>query len=190
MRIEDGKGRGYFAEVDENHHVLVKAFTASAQSRASQEDGSAYQVLSGAVDIATSAQEILLLKNTSETKNVIITYIRVETIGAAAATETAFLTVNLGGVYTSGGDAVTPVNVNTGSSSVADVVAYSGTTAIVASGYSEIDRYYEANNQITYNKEGAVVLDTNGVLSINHIGSDTNGAIHARISFYMTEKES
>jgi len=188
-RICDGTGTGFEARVDHNNRLSVEASVRSAQSRVSLEDGKTFQVVSGLIDVTTTDQELLLIKNNSKSTKLVITYIRIMTAGVADWNATASFRTYIGnGSYTSGGDVITPVNMNTSSGAQAlDFDFYSGTTPIVADAGSEIDRNHCANSMCAYNKEGALVIAPGGMITINHIGSTVAGSAYARVSFYLTE---
>ncbi len=190
MRIESGGGTPYEAAVNEKLRLLTEASTSSAQSRASFDDGKAFQVSTVPVTVTDTDQEILILKNNSRDDYVVITYIRLMSAGVAAWNVGGYFTLNVGGDYTSGGSEVTPTNVNTGSGLTSlDLACYDGNTPIVLSGtQTEIDRNYCANEMQTYNKEGSLVIAPGGLFSINHIGSTVAGSVYSRISFYLREK--
>ena len=191
MIITDGTGSGgYSARVDSKNRLYTNTASTSVQSESSLHGGKAFQVVSGPVDVTAANQEILLIKNASTNLNLVVTYIRVQTANVAVAGEVAFSSVNLGGIYTSGGTAVTPTNMNTSSGvTTGAALFYSGATAIVASGYAEIDRNYSANTEVIYNKEGSIVIAPGGILSVNFIGSSTDGVVYARASFYLHDVE-
>lgn len=142
---------------------------------------------SGLIDIATSEKTVLVITNTSPTKKLVVTYLRLSSIGADAASSTAFFAIKVSGIRSSGGTAVTPVNMFAGSPKEAPATAYEGSgTDIVMNGSElEIDRNYTANAMQSYGKEGVLILDTNQSVSVTHIGSTVAGKAYARISFYM-----
>lgn len=190
MKIQDGTGSGSFAKIDNENHIHVRAVTVSLQHKVSSQANNSFQV-SSAKAIDTSSQNILLLKNASDTKDIVITYIRIATAGAAATNSTAFFTINVGGDYASGGTPVTPTNMYVGSSVDADGTFYDATASdIVLSGTQvEIDKAYEANTELNYNKEGSLILPKNSILVISHIGSTIAGVAHTRVSFYYEQRE-
>jgi len=185
--IQDGTGQGYLARVDSTNRLSTKTISTAGQNFYSRRNQDAYQV-STQVNIDTSNQPILFLENISSDKHLVITYIRMMSAGAAASNETAYFTINVGGTYSSGGAAISPVNMFVGTAKLADTIAYSGSTPLVLSGFTEIDRSHQANEMVTYNKEGSLVLDTKQAISINHIGSTVAGVAYARISFYFIDK--
>lgn len=182
MKIVDGKGTGSEVEVIDNR-LQVDSIESSAQNIASSKRSSAYQT-SVNLSIASGGKNLLLLKNTSS-KNIVVTYIRLMSIGAAASNESAYFTIEVGGNYVSGGASIEPTNLNVGKVVPAISDCYSGSTAIVDDGsYVEIDRSYEANSMQTYSKKGALVLPKGSSILITHVGSTAAGTAYARIAFY------
>jgi len=186
--IKDGTGNSYLVRIDENNHMAVKAITTSSQNYYSRKNKDAYQV-STQINIAASEQSVLFMKNGSQDKHLVVTYLRMMSAGAAAANENAYFKVSVGGTYVSGGAAITPTNMFVRSAKEALGVFYSGTTPIVTSGFTEIDRNHQANEMVTYRKEGSLVLDTNDALEITHKGSTAAGVAYARVSFYYIDKD-
>jgi hypothetical protein len=189
MRIHDGEGNGPQVGITNKFRMKVEASTRSAQARASIEDGTAFQVIAGDVDIAASEQNVLVIKNNDKTDKIVVTYIRLFSIGAAADNVDAYFTIALGGGYTSGGTALVPKNVNTASGVKAlNIDCYDGTVAVVLSGTQDkIDKTFKMNDMNTYNKEGAVVIAPGGMLTVKHKGSTAAGVASARVSFYLTD---
>ena len=186
MRLEDGTGTGKQAKIDDQNRLFVKAVVVEQQHHISVYAQEAYQV-SADIPIAASEKNLLLIKNTHDTKNMIITFMRVETIGAATAGTAAYFNIKTGGTYTSGGTATVPTNMNVGSS-----VAAQGTfidargSAIVTGGtFTQIDRTYQ--NSTKYEKHGSIVLPKNSSLMISHKGSTAAGQAYCRVSFYYEE---
>lgn len=190
MEITDGTGDGLSAKVDSEKRLHTRAVSVSLQHAISSKDKQTFQATSNKA-IATTSQNILLIKNTSDTKELVISYIRLSTGGAAATNATAFFSVNIGGDYSSGGSAIIPANMYVGSQESANGVFYDATASnIVISGTPvEIDRAYVSETEISYNKEGSLILPKNAVLSIAHIGSTVAGNAHVRVSFYYSKSE-
>lgn len=184
MRIESGTGNGREAAVNTENQLVTDAVVNSLQHHVSHVHSKAFQV-STFVNILASKQTLLNITNDSA-NDMIITYIRLMSIGAAAANSAAFFTLEGGGEYTSGGAALTPVNMNLGQQVVSSANVYSGSTPIVDTGYTEFDRNYEANSMQSYNKDGSVILTRGSSLIATHTGSTAAGVAYARISFYMT----
>lgn len=187
MELKDGTGKGYSAKIDKEHRLHVLSTQEPLQHYISHNDQKAFQV-SANVAIDTTEQTLLLIKNTSDTKDLVITYMRSESVGAAAANVLAYYNIKVGGDYSSGGDVATPTNMYVGAAVAAEGDFYTGGTAIVMSGTPvEIDRSFEANSAIKYSKEGSLIVPKNSVLSISHKGSTVAGNAYCRVSFYYQD---
>jgi len=185
MIIESGTGNGRFAKVNEENQLVTDAVVNSRQHHVSHVHAKAFQVSTN-VNILASKQTIMSVTNDSA-EDLVVTFIRIMSIGAAAASAAAFFTIEGGGEYTSGGAVLTPTNVNIGQQVVSSANVYSGTTTIVDTNYTEIDRNYEANSMQSYNKDGSLVLTRGASLIITHTGSTAAGVAYTRLSFYMSE---
>lgn len=191
MKLEDGTGSGRWAKVDSENRLRVSATSALKQHSVSEEKNLAFQV-SADVAITNSEQNIMLVKNTSDTHNLVVTYLRLQTIGAAAASASAYWNVKLGGDYASGGTALTPTNMFANSAVTATGTFYDGnSSAIVTSGTPvQIDRTYQAANaEVIYDKEGSLILPKNGTLLLTHTGSTVAGQAYCRVSFYYDDHD-
>lgn len=188
MIIQDGQGKGFEAGVNDEHQLLTRAVSESGQHHVSSSKQGAYQVSANLL-IAAAKKNLLLITNNSA-ESLVITYIRLMSIGAAAANVGAFFTLEGGGNYTSGGDVATVVNMNIGQSKVAVGSFLDGGTAIVVdSDFVEFDRNYEANSMQSYNEDGSVILERGASLLITHTGSTAAGTAYCRVSFYFETEE-
>ena len=187
MRIQGSGAESLYANVTE-HGLNVDAVTSSSQYIASHVNSDAYQV-EGTINIAATEKTALVIKNTSATKQMIVTYIRSNSVGAAATNVLAYYNIKLGGEYSSGGTAVIPVNMKADSPKDAPVEAYegSGTDIVMGGTPLQIDRNYISNSMEKYGKEGVLIIPTNSSVSITHKGSTVAGIAYARVSFYMEE---
>jgi len=183
-QIEDGTGSGKLAKVNNENRLLVKAVTSENQHHVSEADHQAYQ-MSADIAIDITEQDLILIKNTSSTRNLIVTFIRLEVASAAAASEDAYFNVEIGGDYASGGTASVPINMNVGSGTSADGEFYdaSGAAIVVSGTWNQIDRTYKDDN--SYNKHGSLILPKNACLKISHKGSTAAGQAYCRVSFYL-----
>ena len=96
MEITNAVGDSVGAKVDSENRLHTRSVSISLQHAISSKDKKTFQVSSDKA-IATSSQNLLLLKNTSNTKELVISYIRISTGGAAATNAAAFFTINIGG---------------------------------------------------------------------------------------------
>ena len=186
LYLGDGTGRGYVAKVDSTNRLSTRTIVTSSQNFISRISQEAYQTF-GTASIDTSEVPVLLLKNTSAEEYIVISYIRIGTASAAAKNENAYFKIMVGGDYVSGGSAMSPVNMYVSTAKEASADAYSGSTPMTISGFSEIDRSYEVD-EIVYNKQGSIILDTSQSIAVSHVGSTAAGTAYARFSFYYIAK--
>lgn len=185
MRILDGTGGGYQAKVTNDNKLSVHAESFSIQAHASIAHKRAFQVHSGEITVSPAGTEGLLqLRNDNTDKTVVITYIRI----GCDETETASAKVEItsGGTWVNG-SAVTPVNMNFTSSRTSGVTVHK---SAVTTGSTLIDmRYISGPGEVTYNKEGAVVLPPGAILNIKITTQQDNVNVYGRCSFIILTDE-
>jgi len=122
MLIEDGKGKGFKAGVNEEHQLLTAAVTQSELEHESEENGSGYNWSSDLINIDAN-DTVLLVKNTSDTP------LHIECVKIANGSTASEFTVHLPTTeVTVTGTTVTGTNLNTGSSNVAEATGASDET--------------------------------------------------------------
>lgn len=189
--IRDGSGSGYLAEVNKKNRLLTTAETESIQHTVSLYDEQAYQVI-GSADLGDTTVVAVHIKNTSTNKDLVVTYIRHQIIGASGGDSFPsvdnYFTLALERTYSSGGSTVTPVNMSSGSGNTADVIAYDSNPVLTGTAKA-VDRWYtKANGDMnTLNKEGSLIVPRNGTLELCYTGDKTSGIIYTRVSFLMKE---
>jgi len=193
LKIKDGTGRGYLAEVGKSGHLHVAAINESIQHEISLKEERAYQII-GTATLANATVVGLHVKNTSETHNLVVTYIRHQIIdpsgGTALPNASNYFRLALGRTLSSGGSTATAVNVHGGSAKTAQITGTMGAPTLTGTA-NEIDRWYtkaEADMN-TFNKEGAVILPPNQTLELSYVGDHTSGTLYTRLSFIEKEIE-
>jgi hypothetical protein len=191
MRVEDGTGTGYNLKIDSNNRAHVLSKSEPVQYTVSKEDGQAYQVI-GTATLASGTVTALHIKNTSETKRLVVNFIRHQVIGPAGGTTlpnaSNYFKIALGRTYDSGGTSVVPVNVNQESGNAADVLVYNNAPTLTGTAL-EIDRWYtkaEADMN-AFDKDGVVILGPQRTLELSYVGDQTSGTIYTRLSFLMED---
>jgi hypothetical protein len=188
-QISDGSGKGYLAKVDSENRLFTYSKSASIQHVISDGDENAYQVV-GSATLSSGTVTVLHITNDDTDKNMIVTYIRHQVIGATGGTafpnSSNYFTIRLTRTYSSGGSAVVPVNVFSGSGKTAKVSCYDSGPTLAGTGL-EIDRWYTKSDgdMNTFSKEGALIIPPNKTMEVSYIGDMTGGVIYARISFIM-----
>jgi len=179
---------GTIAGVSPEHQLLVRAESHSIQHHLSWVEGRAFQAIVTDTGITAQNQTILHLKNIDPTRKLVVTYIRLLDMSSITThvVGNRFM-IGLGDTISSGGDTITPVNMNAGSGVVAAMEAKSD--PVVAGTFTEIDRVYtKAGEQVVYNKSGSLILGLNDTLSIQFLSTGT-GAATARVTFMMLDNE-
>lgn len=167
--IEDGKGRGYAAEVNPENELVVRSIVESEIEHASTE-GNAYSWVSTASDIV-SGETRLYVRNDNETPLIVD---RINFNGSDVICE---WTILLGSATTTPtGATVTGVNLNpTFASVVAQATAFDDETA-VADG-DLIDRVWTPVLNSRQHIMNGIILGINQYIQINQITESASGSV-------------
>jgi hypothetical protein len=188
IKILDGSGSGNTAGVTGEGLLRVQAQTNALQFHHSREHGSSYQVQGDFASVNNSTHSVLHLKNDSATKLVVVTYIRCQFLdyagGTALPNVATYWDFGLNRTVSSGGTAVTPVNMNANSGNAASITA-TDNNPTMAGTFAEFDRYYPTSegDLLAFNEDGALILGQNDTLEIRITSDHTSGVAQARISF-------
>lgn len=191
-QIQDGAGGGKWLKVNEENRALVTSVNQTFQNHHSMSEGEAFQAL-GTATLANATVPVLHLKNTSDTLYLVVTHIRAQLVDAAGGTAypnaSNYWSIRHGRTYSSGGSAITPVNMNTGSTKTAPATVYDSSPTLAGTA-NEFDReYLKAEAEVAHwNKEGALVIAPGGTLEASIVGDHTSGTAKVRISFVMADK--
>lgn len=189
MKIESGTGNGSIAGVSTSNRLLTEGVSISQQHYASKILRSAYQVL-GTASLASGTVNMLHLKNDSVNDSMSVTYVRMDIIdpagGTALPNASNYFQMSFAQTYASGGTLLTPVNMYAGSSNPSNMTVYEGAT--LSGGGVEFDRRYTKSEaeEVSYRKEGSIVIPPGGTVSLSYIGDHTSGTAIARMSFFMS----
>jgi len=182
------KGAGVNAE----GRLLVEALSVSAQQHEAVEHGEAYQVV-GEAQPNNNTVVVLHLRNTSTTRNMVVTFIRVQLIasGGTAFPATAhYVELNYGQEYASGGTAEVATNTNAGSSNVADATVYDNNPTLSGTAVQVDKQFFQSNGDvIVYNKQGSMVISPGKDVDVSVTTDHTTATALARVSFLMVDKE-
>ena len=192
LMIDDGVGQGYSAKVTKRNQLATYTESASIQHYISANQGQAYQVIGDFATVNNSTHTVLHVKNSDSDRVMVVTYIRVNLLDFAGGTSVpnvaTYFDIGFGRTVSSGGTAVTPVNMNRDSGNTASVTA-TDNNPTMAGTFTEIDRHYvQAEGQEwAYNKEGTVILGLNDTIEIRVTSDHTSGVAYARMSFIMLD---
>ena len=179
---------GNAASVLEDGRLTVDSKSSPLQHIVSSEEQQAYQV-QGSVVLINGTTTALHIKNISTTRNMVITFIRMQLVAPVAVVPelATYVTINRNTTI-AGGALVIPENMYLGHSNAAEVVANSGTTPITIGGVAaEFDRWYPASDgdRNTFNKEGVVLIPPQEAINLSMVSGTAGGELHTRISFIM-----
>ena len=158
--IDDGKGSGKSAEVDENNHLVVNSITQTIEHYINHVDGNAFNLLFAATP-ASTGDCFIYMKNTSDDD------FSVEGIWLWLAAD-EYVDVKLDDTGTPvGGSAITPANLS-GSGNTPTGTFQQGNNITGLSGGTTVDRIYHASSQESqsYNFDQDIILRKNGVFTM------------------------
>lgn len=183
MRIEDGAGRGYQAEVSSGLQLQTRALSVSPLHAASLNgDAYAWNAVSADIDAADTA---LLVRNDSDTRYLVIEKVYVY----ADIATTVDIHVIPNSTFTIAGTTVTGVNLNTGSGKVADATARADETGntqgsiICTLATPELTTHQEGQ---WFEPEGGVILSKNSCLGVDIVGD--SAAFECTIIGYFLDR--
>lgn len=192
MIWESGGSPTYVALVNKHGEGKVKSTSSELQHVIAERDGLAFQVIGDFTSVNNSTHTILHIENTSSSKNLYITFNRLQTVdlagGTALPSANTYWQLGYGRTYASGGTAVTPTNTNQYSGKTADAVCY-GNNPTMSGTFVELDRYYiqsEADEQ-SYNKYGALALGKGNTYELRLVSDNTSGTAYCCVSFFYED---
>lgn len=183
-------GDGTLLGITKEHQIKARSESHELQHHVSWFAEEAYQAISVDTGITAATQTLLHIKNTSATKNLVLSFVRMQAITNTASKPVVgeYFEMGLGRTVDSGGTVVTPVNVNALSGKVADAVL-TGIDPTMAGTFTAIDRWYnESNNEQTYNKHGSIILGLNDTFEVRLVSAGTGEAV-VRATFMMLDKD-
>lgn len=189
--ITDGTGNCYGAKVSSNNKLFVVSESWSLQHAISEENQLAFQLLTTS-SLSAGTVVAMHLRNTNETKNMVVTFIRHQIIGAAGGTAfpniSNYFTIASNRKHVSGGVEITPVNVFVNSGITSGILAHNSNPTLTGTPL-EIDRWYTKENgdMNTFDKDGALIVPPGQDIEFSYIGDQTSGTIYTRVSFVMEE---
>ena len=187
MIIESGSGNGKIATVDSDNRLSVVSFGLPFQHLIAKDYNKTFQVL-GEANLASGTVTPVHIKNNTSDKVLVLTYLRWQVIDPAGGTglpsAANYMELGFGPTYSSGGTAVTPVNMSSGSSVISGAVAYEGNPTLSGS-LTVADRWYPLaeGEMFSYNKEGATIILPGATFAMQFTGDHTSGKVIARVSF-------
>jgi hypothetical protein len=172
MIIDDGRGRGYQAGVNETGHVFTRANSEQVHSHNAMHDATTFRIVSA---YSATADDIILYFKSDDVSN----YFRLESIILSSAVAQLW-TIYKVASGTAGGTALTPVNTNFASGKTAEATLYgnAAVTGSLTNGGTFFSGYTPANTAITIEFAGSVLLSVNTAFAID---CNATGAVSCTI---------
>ena len=171
IQIEDGTGTGNKAAVDSEGHLIVDALTLSEISHTSDAHGQAFIWASQTYD-PDAADTVLLIKNTSSTRNLIIT-----DVWFSADVETRVQIHLPTAEVTVAGTTITGVNMNTASGNVAEASAARDETGNTQGDVIWSGETQAANDTYHVDFKSAIHLGQNKSIGVDFVAAATAGDV-------------
>lgn len=193
FQIEDGKGRGKVAAVNEQNQLLTASQSFSLQHVAAKRDGAAYQVIATG-NLTGGTDVILYFKNNDSENHIAITYIRHQVLdvygGSIFPSSDNYFRIAFGRTYSSGGSSVNPVNMNTSSGNLV-VGDFYDSNPVLSGDAQEFDRWYTQTegDMNTFSKDGSIIITNGNTMECSYVGDQSIGIVYVRVSFVTVPAE-
>lgn len=188
--ISDGEGKGFTVGVNDENQLKTLAVSHSIQHHNSRTDGNAYQVLGVFAAVNNETHTVLHLINDSSTRDIVVTYLRLNALGLTGGTAipsiTNYFSIGFGRAVVSGGSIALPANMNQSSGNTAAVTATQNNPTMTGT-FVEVDRSYLETQakENSYYKDGSVIIGVGETMEIQFTSDHTAGLAYARMSFIM-----
>ncbi len=191
LQLLDGSGTGQLAYVTQEGQLQTVSESHSLQHHVSRSNGLAFQVIGSSThSVGGSGGDtytVLHVQNTSSTRWLVVTYIRVQAILPNAGDENDYFSIGFGTEYSLNGGNATPTNMNKQSGNVADATCKQSLddNPITVSGtFTEFDRWYsDGISGMTFDKDGSLILGQNNTLESRFITTQSPATVYTRFTF-------
>ncbi len=186
MKVEDGKGSGFFAEVDGKHRLKTFS-TVLAESQQATRDGNSYTMFTGVINLTSAdLSNLFYIKNTGD-ESFILDIINIK-VGKSTNGVGDFQTVATfnptAGTLISGGSTVVAVNNNFESANILDAVVLSGSEgSTITDGFGATDLLMDEGVQ--ERPGGILPKNTSFSLGIHPPTGNTSVNISISIAVYL-----
>jgi hypothetical protein len=171
VKIEDNAGGGAGLRITDENQAKVQSESHELQHHVSINHGQVYQVIGGITNIASGINTALIIKNTSANLKAIISFIRLQVPGLKTwgtthlPDENTYWQMGRDTLWSSGGVAVEPVNMNFASGNVGDLECYKDGPTVTGT-FQAFDEWYPNHDMMTFNKQGSLILGLNDAIEI------------------------
>lgn len=189
MLIESGTGNGKLAGIDGDNRLLTASFNIPFTHLIAKDYQKTFAVSGTSATLTTGDNSVLLLENDNENSVIVINRVILQTVGVTPSASDYF-TVESDSGYASGGTAVTPVNLSSGSSVTSGAIAYEGNFALTGAP-KVIDSLWTPADKalLDFNLEGGVLVLPGKAVSIGYNTAGAAGFAKASIYFSVVSSD-
>lgn len=188
--IQDGTGKGHQVKVSDENQLVIRGEIHHIQHHFSRIAEQSYQSLSTITIAASGTHVCHHIKNTSSVRFMAISHIRLQGVGFTGLPDpNTYIEIGKGLSYSSGGNAITPSNVNLGSCNVAEVEAYSEPN--LTGTFEGFEKWFvePSAQEERLEKWGSIILQQNDEITIRLVTDKAAGTVKTRISFVMIKND-
>ena len=191
MQIEDGTGKGYGLKIGKEGHLRSVSITNDMPAHISQHEGLSFQCVATHVISGAGTKTVLHIRNDSDTHVLIPTLWLIQLVdpagGTAVPSINTYTTLTFGETYSSGGTALTPVNLNRMSSNIPAATIYHNNPTLTGTA-TEFNRHYIVDEDAyLFDTRDTLVLGRNNTLAIKCVTDHTSGTLLVVLRFSMVE---
>lgn len=132
MILESGTGNGRLVGVDDDNRLLTASFNIPFSHLIAKDYQKTFCVLGESATLSIGSNSVLYLENDNENSIIVIDRFIGQAVGVTAGAGN-YWTLESDSAYSSGGSAVTPFNLSSGSSVTSGAVAYEGSFGLQGS---------------------------------------------------------
>ena len=189
-QIIDGTGTGKKLKINSRNQAAVASVSVEEVTHVSSVDGLAFQFHSERTFLAALTWEnVCHLEYTGEYRLQIDSIMFSREDVTLASTGQAVVELMSNVVYTSGGAATLPINLNLGSSNVSDTTFYSGSTTMVLDATAEEEILDIAiNTNHNHQFKGSLILKKGDTLTVIGKSKNIGDTIHAILFGYIVKE--
>lgn len=162
--IKDGTGQGFLTKVDEDNHLSTRSVAQSEAAHISIRNQKTFSILGQTTTVAAVEKTILVVINNSSE------LLAVDNILVSLQGESGKPAIFRGYVgqktFTSGGTAVTPVNLNVTSTTTIDTIAVENNPTLGGSDTQALKIFLESTGAFATDFDGIIILGQGGSIRV------------------------
>lgn len=181
MKIEDGTGQSFSAEVDKTKKLNTRAVTQTEQLEASK-DGKSYQVGSGVINLTSAGESAVIYLKNNEEKALLLTGVNITSTAMTGSSANVFLAkIYTGSTGLSSSTAQTALNNNFGNSNVLDADIEAGAEAATVTNGTAAGAFY-IPSETFFNTDIAWVLPKGSTIAVSVTPGASNTSMNVTVT--------